>query len=221
MIPSLKDLMTKEVVAVTPETPLIKAVDLLLKGDFSGLPVIDEDKTLVGIVTDYDLVLRGSTIHLPTFLKLLKEFQVYKKDQGLIKGEIKKILTMTVADVMNAEPLTLSVDASINEAIEAFSQHHRVNPIIIVDKNHKLCGVISRFDMLKLYGSPSVVRNLKRQTDRELDQDINRFLLDFEKQFILVSKTRTHYWLLFSLLFAVIGFLIAFAIIIRITFKGP
>ncbi len=211
--------MTKEVIAVSPDTPLVKAVDLLLEGDFSGLPVVNKANKLVGIITDYDLVLKGSTIHLPTFLKLLKEFQVYKKDQGQIKSDIKKILTMTVADVMNAEPLTLSVEASINEAIDAFTEHHRVNPIPIIDKNNRLVGVISRFDMLKLYGSPSTVRTVKRRSERELDKDINRFLSDFEKQYILVSKTRTYYWLLYSLLFAVIGFLVAFAIIIKITLR--
>ena len=217
MIPSIKDLMTQSVISVTPDTPLVKAVEIILQHDFSGLPVVDKNNVLVGIVTDYDLILKGTSIHLPTFLQLLKEFQIYKKDASLIKGDIQKILGMKVGDVMNRDPLTLFDDSTINDSINAFGQHHRVNPIPIIDKAHKLVGIISRLDMLKLYGAPSV--NFERHSSkREVDANISRFLLDFENQFILVSKIRTRYWLIFSLVFAIIGFIIAFAIILRIEF---
>ncbi len=217
MVPSIRDLMTKNVVSVSPETPLVQAVDLILKNDFSGLPVVEKNNVLVGIVTDYDFILKGSSIHLPTFLHLLKEFQVYKKDASLIKGDIQKILEMKVGDAMNKEPLTLFDDSTINDAINAFGQHHRVNPIPIIDKGHKLVGIISRLDMLKLYGAPSV--NFEQHaTKREIDANVNRFLSDFENNFVLVSKMRTRYWLIFSLVFAIIGFIIAFAIILRIEF---
>lgn len=217
MVPSIKDLMTSEVVSVTPETPLVKAVEIILEKDFSGLPVVDKNNVLLGIVTDYDLILKGSAIHLPTFLQLLKEFQVYKKDASLIRGDIQKILEMKVGDVMNTDPLVLFDDSTINDALNAFGQHHRVNPIPILDREHKLVGIISRLDMLKLYGAPSV--NFERHaTKREIDANVNRFLSDFENNFVLVSKTRTRHWLIFSLVFAIIGFIIAFAIILRIEF---
>lgn len=209
--------MTKGVVSVTENTPLIQAVEVMLERDFSGLPVIDQNNVLVGIVTDYDFILKGSSIHLPTFLQLLKEFQIYKKDASRISDDIKKILGTKVGDVMNKEPLTLFEQASINDAINAFGQHHRVNPIPIIDNQHKLVGIISRLDMLKLYGAPSV-NFAQHYTTREIDKNVSRFLSDFEKQFVLVSKTRTQYWLIFSLLFAIIGFIVAFAIILRIEF---
>ncbi|MDP3741333.1 MAG: CBS domain-containing protein [bacterium] len=209
--------MTEKVTAVSAKTPLVQAVDIIIANDFSGLPVVDDDKVLIGIVTDYDLILKGSSIHLPTFLTLLKEFQIYKKDASLIKEDIKKILEMKVGDVMNKEPLVLFDDSTINDAINAFGQHHRVNPIPIIDRGHHLVGIISRLDMLKLYGAPSV-NFARHNTKRDIDQNINLFLSDFEKQFVLVSKTRTHYWLIFSLVFAIIGFIIAFAIILRIEF---
>lgn len=217
MISSVKDLISTNVISVTPDTPLVKAVDLILKNDFSGLPVVDSNNVLRGIVTDYDFILKGSSIHLPTFLQLIKEFQIYKKDSEAIKKDIKKILQMRVGDIMNPEPLTLGENATINEAINAFGQHHRVNPIPIITKDKKLVGVLSRSDLLKLYGTPSVIFEHK-PSSRELDQNINRFLSDFERQFILVSKVRTRYWLLFSLIFGIIGFVIAFAIILRIQF---
>lgn len=127
----------------------------MLEGGFGGLPVVNKDSVVVGILTDYDLTIKGSALHLPTFLKLLKEFEIYKKDSSLIKDDLEKILKMSVADAMNEEPLVLQEGASIEEAVKTFGEHHRVNPIPIVDKDNKLVGILSRRDIIKLFGSKS------------------------------------------------------------------
>ena len=66
----LKDFMTVKVIAVTPETPLIKAVDVLLKNRFNGLPVVDRYGAVVGVLTQFDLTIKGSSIHLPHIFKI-------------------------------------------------------------------------------------------------------------------------------------------------------
>ena len=91
---TVSSMMTKKVISVHPETPLIEATNILLKDNFSGLPVVDNENHLVGIVTEYDLVIKGSSVHLPTLIKLLSQFDLYKKDQGLIKEDLKKIFEM-------------------------------------------------------------------------------------------------------------------------------
>ncbi len=212
---TIAELMTKEVISVPPDMPVIMAVDLMLKKGFTGLPVVTHGGDLIGIVTEYDLVIKGSSIHLPTFLKLLQGFEVYNKDKGAVKQDISGILKMKVEDVMNREPLTLLDTDPITVAVQTFGEHHKVNPILVVDANKKLIGVLSRSDLIKLLGAPSV--DLVPSSDeRAIDKNINVFLKDFEKQFIFVSKFRTHTWLYFSLIFAFLGFFIAFALILRI-----
>lgn len=207
--------MTTAVVSVNPETTLLDAVDLLLKKNFNGLPVVDNMGKLVGILTEYDLVIKGSSLHLPTFIKLFEQFQVYRKDQGPIKDEVKNILKMRVADVMNTEPITLAPEASIEEAASLFSQHHKVNPVPIVSSDGRLVGILSRFDLIKLLGAPSV--SLSDNSDqRDLDKNINKFVSDFGRQFVFVSKFRVSHWFIYSLIFAFLGFFIAFAIILRL-----
>jgi CBS domain-containing protein len=214
---TVKGLMTKKVVTVTPETPLANAVDLLVKRGLNGLPVVNADGSLAGILTEYDLMIRGSSIYLPTFLKLLQGFEIYRTDKSSIRDDIKKIAAMRVKDTMNAEPLVLRDDAPVQEAIKAFSEHHRVNPIPVVSAENKLVGIISRSDLIRLMGVPSVhLAEGGASTERELDKRINTFMSDFERQFILVSRFRTRYWILFSILFAIVGFIIAFALIVRI-----
>lgn len=148
---TVQNFMVKEVFSVTPETPLVDASKMMIERGINGLPVADNSGRLVGIVTEYDLLSKGSMIHIPTFMKLLKDLDLYRKDKVLISDELKGILTLKVADVMNPEPITLTPETPLEQAIQVFSEHHRVNPIPIIDAHKKLIGVLSRFDILKLY----------------------------------------------------------------------
>jgi len=55
-IPTPKDIMTKDVIAVKPETPILEALELIARHDISGLPVVDEDNRLVGVLSEKDVV---------------------------------------------------------------------------------------------------------------------------------------------------------------------
>jgi CBS domain-containing protein len=211
---TVSSLMTRHPVTVAADTSLIEAATILSAKHFNGLPVVKKDGTLIGIMTDNDLLTKGSTIHLPTFLKLIEGFKIYQNDDFALKGEVRKILKMKVKDVMNSEPLVLEETATMQEGLRAFAEHHRVNPIPIVDGHGKLKGVLSRHDIIKMFGAPSVSLG-DGDPDRSIDRNVNVFLSDFEKQFLLVSKTRTRYWLLFSFFFAAVGFLVAFALILQ------
>ena len=73
---TVKDFMAKDIKTVSPTTPLLEAASLMLKGGFTGVPVIDPQRKVVGILTEYDLLTKGSSIHLPTFLNnLLLRYQ--------------------------------------------------------------------------------------------------------------------------------------------------
>ena len=146
---TISDIMTKKVITVSPQTPIVEAIGTLLQGGFNGLPVIDDKGFLVGVVTEYNFIISGSNIHLPTLLKLFDQLDTYKKDQYLIKNDLKQILTLTVNDVMNKEPLTLPETATFEEVIKLFKAHHRVNPIPVIDKDNRVIGVVSRFDVLR------------------------------------------------------------------------
>jgi len=144
-----KDIMTRNIISVSPETSLIKAAGIINECGFDGVPVIDQDKKLVGILTEYDLVSKGSAMHLPTFQKLIQELPVLGKDKSGFSEEVRTLSELRVKDVMNADPLTLSPDATFEDVVKTFRDHHRVNPIPVVDEKSTVIGVISRFDVLK------------------------------------------------------------------------
>lgn len=145
----VKDIMVREVVTVRPETLLLDAAKLLGEHNFDGMPVVDAQNKLVGILTEYDLISKSSSVHLPTFQVVLQNLQVLHSDRSQFQKEIEEISSLMVKDVMNADPLTLLETATYEEAVAAFRDHHRVNPIPIIDAEKKVVGVVSRFDILK------------------------------------------------------------------------
>ena len=80
--PTVQSIMTRDVVSVKPDTPLQEAAEVLARHGFNGMPVVDEENKLVGIITEYDLVAKGSAIHLPTFQLILQNIKVYNKDKS-------------------------------------------------------------------------------------------------------------------------------------------
>ena len=140
-----KDIMTKKVISVSPETPLLDAAKIISEHHFDGLPVIDKEGLLIGILTEYDLMTITSGVDASFLEKIV----------GDIRGEnpsgpkSKNISEMKVSDVMNTEPLTLQEDTTFEKLIQTFITHHRVNPIPIIDTRRKVVGIISRADVLR------------------------------------------------------------------------
>ncbi|KKT82582.1 MAG: CBS domain containing protein [Candidatus Yanofskybacteria bacterium GW2011_GWA2_44_9] len=143
---SINELMTREVITVNPETSLLDVAKVIAEHNFDGVPVVDKDGKLVGLVTEYDLINKTSAVHLPTLQVVLKNIPLFKQDQGHFQEEI---LSLKVKDIMNKEPLTLPNSSTFEDVIRLFKEHHRVNPIPVVDKDNRVVGVISRFDILR------------------------------------------------------------------------
>src|SRR3989338_3851721 len=142
----VKDIMTREVMSVHPDTPLLDTAKLIAEHNFDGVPVVDNDKKVVGIVTEYDLINKTSAVHLPTLQVVLRNLPQFKEEESHFQEEI---LSLKVSDIMNKDPLTIEADLPYDEIIKLFKEHHKVNPIPVVDKEHKIIGVISRFDVLR------------------------------------------------------------------------
>lgn len=204
--------MTKEVVSVAPDSPLVEAVNILLKHGFNGLPVT-VGSVVVGIVTEYDMVTKGSAIHIPTLVKLFGSLD--QKGAGELRDELKKVVTMKVQDVMNSDPLALAPTDDLLKVVDTFTQHHKVNPILVVDATKRLVGVISRSDMLKFMGG-SDLSLVSGDDQKAVDQNVDKFISHFQSQFTLVTKARTRWWLVASILFALVGFAIAWFLTLHV-----
>ena len=150
---SIKSIMTTELITVLPNTPLLEVAKILEDKNIDGVPVVDLNKKLLGVINEFDLLSKGTAIHLPTLNTVLKNLTMINKDHAKLEDQFKKVFNMTAQDVMNAEPLTLPETATFADAVKMFTEHHRVNPVPVIDTEHHVVGLVSRFDLLKIYRS--------------------------------------------------------------------
>ncbi len=151
-IVKVKDIMTKKLVTLNPEDSIEKATKLFEEYKYDGFPVVNEDGHLLGIVTAYDMVSQSYATHLPSLLHIIEE--VYQKDHegaDILRAHFEKVRTVKVRDMMNLDPLIIGPEVKVEELAKEFLEHHRVNPIPVIDAEKKLLGVVSRFDIVRFF----------------------------------------------------------------------
>ncbi|MBX4188155.1 MAG: CBS domain-containing protein [Candidatus Doudnabacteria bacterium] len=208
----VKELMTKKVISVNQNASLVDAVGIMTQNGFTGVPVTDDKGTLVGMLTEREMLSKNSSLHLMTMLKLLSKFQFYKSDSTFIQTDLKKILALKVSVLMKPKPATIGPSNTVEDALRILADPYN-NPLPVLNYENKLEGILSMSDLTKLYGV-----SLKANPERDIDTAIDQFILNFEKQFVLVTRTRAKIWLMLNVLFIVVGFAIAMFFILRVSF---
>jgi CBS domain-containing protein len=140
-----KDVMTKEVITVKPETTLEELARLLMKQQISGAPVVDDKGKIVGVVTENDLISKNSRLHIPTILRL---FDAYiPLGTSKMESDIRKMAASTVEDICTKEIITVDEEASV-EYIATIMTEKRIH-ILPVVREGKLVGIIGKKDLIK------------------------------------------------------------------------
>ena len=140
------DIMSKNVVTVTPETEITQAAKLLLENHFNGLPVVDESGRLIGIICQDDLIVQQKRLPLPslfTFFDGLIPLTSYRS----LEKEVEKIVATTVSHAMTTDPITIDPDASL-EDIATLMVNNNIHTLPVLDRD-RLVGVIGKEDVLR------------------------------------------------------------------------
>ena len=143
---SVKDIMTRDVIAVSPEMDIAHAARLLLEKSINGVPVVDGTGKLVGILCQSDLVAQQKKFPIPTFFTFLDGFIPMTSMKHLEK-EVQKITAITVADAMSPNPVTVRPEASIEE-VGTIMVDRNFHTLPVVDKG-KLVGIVGKEDVLR------------------------------------------------------------------------
>jgi CBS-domain-containing membrane protein len=148
-----RDIMTREVITVTPDTDITQATRILLENRINGLPVVDEKHRLVGIVCQSDLIAQQKRIPLPSLFTLLDGYITLTSAKHFEK-EVQKIAATRVEQAMTPEPVTVRSDTPI-EDIASLMVEKKLHTLPVVD-GKELVGVIGKEDMLRtlMAGSP-------------------------------------------------------------------
>ena len=141
-----KDIMTKEVITIHPETEVGQAAKLLLEHHVNGLPVVDKEGRLVGIICQSDLIAQQKRIPLPSFFIMLDSYIPLTSPKNIEK-ELQKMSAITVAEAMTSNPVTVNPGTDL-EDIATLMVKNNIHTLPVLDKG-KLIGVIGKEDILR------------------------------------------------------------------------
>jgi len=141
-----KDIMTRDILSVKPDTEIAKAAKILLKNRINGLPVIDDSGKLVGILCQSDLVAQQKSIPIPSVFTLLEGF-VPLTSMKRIDKEVEKIAALTVRQAMTPKPVTVGPETDIEEIAKLMvDRKYHTLPVMEGDN---VVGIIGKEDVLK------------------------------------------------------------------------
>jgi CBS domain-containing protein len=143
----VSEIMDTNPVTVSPDTSVEDVVAAMRKHELPGLPVVDADGQLVGIVTEADMVLQDDQgdLHIPHYVNLFGG-TVFLESLHRYEDRLRKAFASSAKDMMTRDPDTVSPDTSVHEAARLIHDtgHNRV-PVV---EDGRLVGVVTRLDLL-------------------------------------------------------------------------
>lgn len=138
----VSEVMTRQVVTVTPDMTLTQAWNRMLQNNIKALPVVDHANVVVGMLTDEDLLARAGVGQRLSVAKHL--------DANLLKQEFERLdaSAQRVGDIMSKPPVTTTPKESLGVAAARMAKRG-IKRMPVVDENGKLLGVVARLDILQ------------------------------------------------------------------------
>jgi CBS domain-containing protein len=142
----VKDIMTTQVITLSPDTDIVQAANILLENRINGAPVVDEQGRIIGILCQSDLVAQQKKIPLPTVFTLLDGYISLTSAKQLEK-QVRKIAAWTVSDAMTPDPVTIQSDTSI-ETVAALMVDSKFHTLPVMEGDN-MVGIIGKADLLR------------------------------------------------------------------------
>jgi len=156
----IQDLMTTTVVTVGAATPLKDAAALLAEHRISGLPVVDEDGHVLGVLSEGDILFKETgPPERPSLLERLLAVPSIAFDP--------KLAARTAGEAMSAPAVTIGPRRPVTEAAMTMIEA-RVNRLPVVDDERRLIGIVTRADLVRAFVRPD------DELEREIREDVLR-----------------------------------------------
>jgi CBS domain-containing membrane protein len=136
------EIMTREVITVLEDTPLVEAAAAMAAQGVSGVPVVDHNGRVTGIISEKDFLGRLGVTGEQNVMGLVADFL---KSKGCLAMPNKE---QSAKDIMTAPAITITAGATIKEIAGLFTAR-RVNRVPVVDAEGKVLGLVSRGDLLR------------------------------------------------------------------------
>ncbi|HUJ18130.1 MAG TPA: CBS domain-containing protein [Nitrospirota bacterium] len=136
----VRDVMTPQVISISKYESVVHVANILADKNISGLPVVDKENKVIGIITQADILSMVGVGRDHTFKDLLK----YMLGEPLHERRVGD----HVGDIMTAPALTIRPEASVADAVRIMDEK-RIRRLTVVNSANELIGIVTRADILK------------------------------------------------------------------------
>ncbi len=145
---TIAEVMTTEVITVTLDTSLRELAKILDEKQINGVPVVDDENSVIGVVCESDLISKDTPLHIPTVFVILDSF-IPLENPFRLQKEFKRLTATRVSDVYSSPVTTLEPDADLQQAAR-----------LMVEKKFYTIPVVSGGKLVGILGKRDVIRSL-------------------------------------------------------------
>ena len=137
-----KDVMTRDVVSVTKGTPLRDVAGVMARRGISGVPVIEDDGTVAGVISEKDFLSHLGFESARSFMEVVAQ---YLNSTGCISFCLRE---QTASDIMRSPAITVQEETPVAEIAAIFTKK-KINRVPVVSTTGKMIGIVSRADIVR------------------------------------------------------------------------
>ncbi len=140
------DIMSTQVITVKKETTLKELARLFYENHINGVPVVDDDERLIGIICESDLVRKNRKLHIPTVVAVF-DAVFYLESSKKMEKEISRISATTVEDLFVKEVITVDEKTPVDEIATIMTEKEAYT--LPVMEGDRIVGIIGKGDLIR------------------------------------------------------------------------
>jgi CBS domain-containing protein len=142
----VKDVMARNIITIKPSTGIRRIYDLFCEKQVGGVPVVDNENKLLGMVTKTELL----NVLIPDYFNMIGDF-LFIDDFGALEEKLESTPTLSLfiaEDLMVTNVVSIKENASLMKA-PVLMNRYNVKRLPVLDSNNKLVGIVTRMDVCK------------------------------------------------------------------------
>ncbi len=142
----VREIMTAPVITVKPDTTVRELADILAQNKISGVPVVDAQDRVVGMVSEADIILQDADLHFPYYIQFL-ESVIYLQSVHKFEERFRKAFGSKVSEIMTEDVVSVTADESVRDVATLMADRD-VNRLPVTE-NGRLVGIVTRGDIVR------------------------------------------------------------------------
>ena len=144
----VRDAMTPDPITVLPETPVTDVARVMIDNGIGGVPVVNSEGDLLGIITESDLIVQDTDVKFPSFVHFLDGYVFVPGSVRRFEEKFRKAVAATAEDLMTEDVITVDVEDSAEDAATLMLKK-KLKRFPVISEG-QLVGIITMRDIVKL-----------------------------------------------------------------------